>query len=31
VFDPAGKIRLFIRYGKDAAPIEQDLNRLLAE
>lgn len=31
VFDPAGKIRLFVRHGQDPAPLVQDLHRLLAE
>ena len=30
VFDPQGRIRLFIRHGQGAAPIAQDLKRLLS-
>ena len=29
VFDPQGKIRLFVRHGKGAAPIAQDIKLLL--
>ncbi|MEJ7808269.1 MAG: SCO family protein [Telluria sp.] len=29
VFDPKGKIRLFVRHGKGAAPIAQDIKLLL--
>lgn len=29
VFDQAGKIRLFVRHGKGAAPIAQDIRQLL--